>query len=88
MVYIYSKDSKVKNDMKLRSKSQTLKNLELRNAKVPKLKIFKCSSFIKNQNEVVNKIKSFFGKKKLLYVHHLIMKTQKRLQTLGDIRAS
>ena len=27
MIYIYSKDSKVKNDMKLRSKSQTLKNL-------------------------------------------------------------
>ena len=65
MIYIYSKDSKVKNDMKLRSKSQTLKNLELRNAKVPKLKIFKCSSFIKNQNEVVNKIKSSFGKKKI-----------------------
>ncbi len=47
--------------MYFKSKANTLKKLNLKNAKVPDLEIFNCNNFLRDSNKILNKIqKKFF----------------------------
>ena len=49
--------------MKLSSKAQTLNNLKIKGAIIPKLKIYSCNDFLQNEKKIVNDIIQNFKSK-------------------------
>ena len=73
--------------MKPNSKARLLNSLKLTNSKIPFLQIFKCKDYLENQENILNIIKQKIKIIKLLFDHHLIMKTLQAHQMQESLKA-
>ena len=69
------------------TKGQTLKNLKIKTAVIPKIFLFKVSEYKKNKGKIINKIQKKFNMKSLstildsltyFYIKHLLIKQNKK----------
>ena len=69
--------------MEFKTKAQTLKNLKIKEAIIPKLLIFDSNDFKKNKNKILNKVTKIFYKKKIAIRSSSVEEDNKKTSNAG-----
>ena len=73
--------------MKINSKAETLKKLNLKYSTIPKLEIFKCEDYLLNKDKILFTINRIFGGKLVAIRSSFQMKIHQQNLMLENIKA-